>query len=88
MKQVSVHVNHAHSLQEHTCRKFIIVTGKRGNVDVNNSPQRELNRRPLDLKSSTLPNDLKGYPTSTVLVVVLINPNHYISMQLLSSSGT
>ena len=32
---------------------------------------------PLDLKSSTLPNELKRYPTSAVLVVVLIYPNHY-----------
>ena len=31
----------------------------------------------LELKSSTLPNELKRYPTSAVLVVVLINPNHY-----------
>ena len=55
------------------------VKGKRGNVEINNSPKRELNRGPLDLKSSTLPNELKRYPSSAVLVVhvVLVNPNHY-----------
>ena len=51
--------------------------GKRGNVEINNSPQAGIEPGPLDLKSSTLPNELKRYPTSTVLVVVLVNPNHY-----------
>ena len=51
------------------------VTEKRGNVD--NSPKQELNQGPLDLKSSTLPNELQRYPTRAVLVVVLINPNQY-----------
>ena len=35
---------------------------------------RELNRGPLDFKSSTLRNELKRYPTSAVLVVVLVSP--------------
>ena len=38
-------------------------------------PKRELNRGPLDLKSSTLSNELKRHPSSAVLVVVLINSN-------------
>ena len=42
-----------------------------------------LNRGPLDLKSSTLSNELKRYPSSAVLVVVLINPNHYMEMNML-----
>ena len=53
--------------------------GKRGNVEINNSPQAGIEPGPLDLKSSTLPNELKRYPTSAVLVVVLVNPNHYTS---------
>ena len=39
-----------------------------------------MNWGPLDFKSSTLPNELKRYPTSAVLVVVLLNPNHYKCM--------
>ena len=37
------------------------VTGRRGNVEINNSPQVGIEPGPLDLKSSTLPNELKGY---------------------------
>ena len=48
---------------------YTVVTLKRGNVEMNNSPQAEIEPRPLDFKSSTLPNELKRYPTSTVLVV-------------------
>ena len=44
--------------------------------------KRGLNRGPLDLKSSTPPNELKRYPTSAVLVVVLINPNYNIPAPL------
>ena len=41
------------------------------------TPSGKWTRGLLDLKSSTLMNELKRYPTSTVLVLVLINPNHY-----------
>ena len=57
------------------------VTGKRGNVEINNSPRVGIEPGgPIDLKSSTLRNELQRYPTSTVLVVVLVNPNHYMYM--------
>ena len=50
---------------------------KGGNVEINNSPKVGIEPGPLDLKSSTLPNELQRYHYSAVLVVVLINPNHY-----------
>ena len=37
------------------------VMGKRGNVEINNSPQAGIEPGPLDFKSSTLPNELQGY---------------------------
>ena len=42
------------------------------------TPSGDLNQGPLDLMFSTLPYELKRYPPSAVLVVVLVNPNHYI----------
>ena len=59
--------------------QILCVTGKRGNVEINNSSQARIDPGPLDLIFSSLSNELKRYPTSPVLVVVLINPNHYIS---------
>ena len=54
------------------------VTGKRGNVKETIHRKPELNCGPLDVKSSTLPNELKRYSTNAVLVVVvLIIPDHY-----------
>lgn len=50
------------------------VTGKRRNVLLNNSLQAVIDPRPLNLKSSSLPNELKRYPTRALLVVVLLNP--------------
>ena len=46
------------------------ITGKRGNVQINNASQAGI---------EPLPNELKRYPTSAVLVVVLVSPNHYNS---------
>ena len=62
--------------------------GKRGNVNLKWTiqPKWELNQGPLDLKISTLLNELKRYPTSTELVVVLVNPIHYIPPPLKKSS--
>lgn len=42
---------------------YTVVTLKRGNVEMNNSPKAEIEPRPLDFKSSTVPNELKRYPT-------------------------
>ena len=48
--------------------------GKRGNVEISNSPQVGFEQGPVDLKFSTLQNELKRYPSSSALVVVLVNP--------------
>ena len=57
--------------------------GQRENVEINNSSQVNsnssqcLNLGPQDIKSNTLPNELKRYPTSIVLVAVLVNSNGF-----------
>ena len=43
--------------------------GKRGNVEINYSKQAGIEPGSLDLKSSSLPNELKRYPTRAVLEV-------------------
>ena len=55
---------------------FINITmmGKKENVEINNSPQVGFEQRPVELKFSTLQNELKRYPSSTALVVILVNP--------------
>ena len=40
-------------------------------------PTWELNREPLDFKSSTLPNEPKTYPFSSVIVLVNSKPLQY-----------
>ena len=47
------------------------VTGKRGNVEINNSPQAGIEPGASRFKIQ------QRYPSSAVLVVVPINPNHY-----------
>ena len=53
------------------------VTGKRGNVEINNSPQVGIEQGASRFKIQHSTNELKRYPTSAVLVVVLMNPKHY-----------
>ena len=56
-----------------------LVRGKRGNVQISNSSQVGIEWGPLDLKSSTLPNELKGARSlSPVLVVVVVNTKHAV----------
>ena len=61
----------------------INLTGKRRNVEIKVHPKQGLKQDPLNLKSLTLPNELKRYPTCTVLHVVpaevLVNPKAMIS---------
>ena len=47
-----------------------ICNRKEGKCRNKHHPKQELNQGPPDLKSSTLPNELKKYPTKAVLVVV------------------